>query len=281
MTNASAPINTIVNSVSPINTELPVQQVYNTSSTNISLQQPQTAQPMPSSQQQPQQLQSLHQSHTLQQSQHQIQQLQQPPQTITSNVLNSIQTHPAHQQFTHSTAQQTIHNQSQITQIQNIPAPTTNQMHQTTTTMTTQQHQNSTITNHNSGGIVNNVNGGTLASGTTSSTATSQNAVVLGNTKEKCRKFLANLIDLSTREPKPVERNVRSLIQELINANVEPEDFCDRLERLLNASPQPCLIGFLKVFYVYILHMYIHISINICLLYLLSEKFTITEACPL
>ncbi|KAK9701358.1 NHR1 homology to TAF [Popillia japonica] len=27
---------------------------------------------------------------------------------------------------------------------------------------------------------------------------------------------------------------------------VEPEDFCDRLERLLNASPQPCLIGFLK-----------------------------------
>lgn len=28
---------------------------------------------------------------------------------------------------------------------------------------------------------------------------------------------------------------------------VEPEDFCDKLERLLNASPQPCLIGFLKV----------------------------------
>ncbi|ALC43386.1 Taf4 [Drosophila busckii] len=33
---------------------------------------------------------------------------------------------------------------------------------------------------------------------------------------------------------------------ELVNANVEPEEFCDRLERLLNASPQPCLIGFLK-----------------------------------
>lgn len=28
---------------------------------------------------------------------------------------------------------------------------------------------------------------------------------------------------------------------------MEPEEFCDRLERLLNASPQPCLIGFLKV----------------------------------
>jgi transcription initiation factor TFIID subunit 4 len=66
-------------------------------------------------------------------------------------------------------------------------------------------------------------------------------------TKEKCRKFLANLLELSSREPKSVERNVRTLIQELIDTKVEPEEFCDRLERLLNASPQPCLIGFLKV----------------------------------
>lgn len=28
---------------------------------------------------------------------------------------------------------------------------------------------------------------------------------------------------------------------------MDPEVFCERLERLLNASPQPCLIGFLKV----------------------------------
>lgn len=69
------------------------------------------------------------------------------------------------------------------------------------------------------------------------------------NTKEKCRKFLANLLELSSREPKPVERNVRTLIQDLIDMKVEPEDFCDRLEKLLNASPQPCLIGFLKVSY--------------------------------
>lgn len=67
------------------------------------------------------------------------------------------------------------------------------------------------------------------------------------NTKEKCRNFLANLLDLSSKEPKSVEINVRNLIQELIDAQVEPEEFCDRLERLLNASPQPCLIGFLKV----------------------------------
>ncbi|CAH2103467.1 unnamed protein product [Euphydryas editha] len=68
----------------------------------------------------------------------------------------------------------------------------------------------------------------------------------LDNTKEKCRNFLANLLDLSSKEPKSVERSVRNLIQELIDAQVEPEEFCDRLERLLKASPQPCLIGFLK-----------------------------------
>lgn len=66
------------------------------------------------------------------------------------------------------------------------------------------------------------------------------------NAKEKCRNFLANLLDLSSREPATVERNVRILIQELIDSRVEPEQFCDRLEKLLNASPQPCLIGFLK-----------------------------------
>ena len=65
--------------------------------------------------------------------------------------------------------------------------------------------------------------------------------------KEKCRQFLANLLELSSRESKSVEKNVRTLIQELIDTKVEPEEFCDRLERLLNASPQPCLIGFLKV----------------------------------
>lgn len=66
------------------------------------------------------------------------------------------------------------------------------------------------------------------------------------NIKEKCRKFLANLLELSSREPKQVAQNVCTLIQELIDATVEPDEFCDRLERLLNASPQPCLIGFLK-----------------------------------
>ncbi|XP_015177996.1 PREDICTED: transcription initiation factor TFIID subunit 4 isoform X4 [Polistes dominula] len=93
----------------------------------------------------------------------------------------------------------------------------------------------------------------TAATTTTIPTATTVQPVqtpaqrqTLDNTKEKCRKFLANLLELSSREPKSVERNVRTLIQELIDTKVEPEEFCDRLEKLLNASPQPCLIGFLK-----------------------------------
>nr|XP_029726139.1 transcription initiation factor TFIID subunit 4 isoform X2 [Aedes albopictus]XP_029726140.1 transcription initiation factor TFIID subunit 4 isoform X2 [Aedes albopictus] len=81
---------------------------------------------------------------------------------------------------------------------------------------------------------------------TTTGGQTTQQRQSLDNAKEKCRKFLTNLIELSKREPKPVEQNVRTLIQELVDANVEPEEFCERLERLLNASPQPCLIGFLK-----------------------------------
>lgn len=71
------------------------------------------------------------------------------------------------------------------------------------------------------------------------------------NAKEKCRKFLTNLIDLSKREPAQVEMNVKTLIQELVDANVGPEDFCKKLENLLNAAPQPCLVGFLKVCYIF------------------------------
>lgn len=83
-----------------------------------------------------------------------------------------------------------------------------------------------------------------------SATVTHNNVIqqrgAVDQTKEKCRKFLANLLELSSREPKAVEKSVRTLIQELVDMKVEPEQFCDRLERLLNASPQPCLIGFLK-----------------------------------
>uniref|UniRef100_T1PBV3 Transcription initiation factor TF2D component TAF4 family n=1 Tax=Musca domestica TaxID=7370 RepID=T1PBV3_MUSDO len=171
--------------------------------------------------------------------------------STTSSSTGTVRTelqHMQHQQQQQSQQQQQFHTQTQhlqsqpqITQIQTIPA------HQTSSgahlQQTNQQQQHHTTPNNTT---MNNVNSGNSGGAGTTTTTTPQSAAAQGNTKEKCRKFLANLIDLSTREPKPVEKNVRNLIQELVNANVEPEEFCDRLERLLNASPQPCLIGFLK-----------------------------------
>uniref|UniRef100_T1PID0 Transcription initiation factor TF2D component TAF4 family n=1 Tax=Musca domestica TaxID=7370 RepID=T1PID0_MUSDO len=166
-------------------------------------------------------------------------------QQTTTNVVTSMQHQQQQQQSQQQqqfhTQTQHLQSQPQITQIQTIPA------HQTSSgahlQQTNQQQQHHTTTNNTT---MNNVNSGNSGGAGTTTTTTPQSAAAQGNTKEKCRKFLANLIDLSTREPKPVEKNVRNLIQELVNANVEPEEFCDRLERLLNASPQPCLIGFLK-----------------------------------
>ncbi len=93
----------------------------------------------------------------------------------------------------------------------------------------------------------NNVNTSSITSVTGNIVATQSSAQRNDNAKEKCRKFLTNLIDLSKREPPQVEMNVKTLIQELVDANVGPEDFCKKLENLLNAAPQPCLVGFLKV----------------------------------
>lgn len=177
------------------------------------------------------------------------------PHHTTTNAVTTLHHHQQSQQQQHHQQQtqhqqfhqQTQHLQSQpqITQIQTIPAQQTNHLQQNQ-----QQQQHLTNNNNNNNTLNNNANSTNNISGSstvTTTTTTTQSATAQGNTKEKCRKFLANLIDLSTREPKPVEKNVRNLIQELVNANVEPEEFCDRLERLLNASPQPCLIGFLKV----------------------------------
>ncbi|XP_018782921.1 PREDICTED: transcription initiation factor TFIID subunit 4 isoform X2 [Bactrocera latifrons] len=163
--------------------------------------------------------------------------LQQPHHQTALQHQQQQQTHlqSQHQQL----HQQTQHllPQPQITQIQTIPA-----QHSASATVSTGTAANTTTMSNNHSAV------STASAGTATGTAnvTTTQSAAQGNTKEKCRKFLANLIDLATREPKPVEKNVRNLIQELVNANVEPEEFCDRLERLLNASPQPCLIGFLK-----------------------------------
>lgn len=64
--------------------------------------------------------------------------------------------------------------------------------------------------------------------------------------KVKCKNFLATLLRLASEQPPAVAANVRNLIQGLIDGNVEPEVFTNRLQRELNSSPQPCLVPFLK-----------------------------------
>ena len=65
--------------------------------------------------------------------------------------------------------------------------------------------------------------------------------------KLKCKSFLATLLQLAKDQPDSVARNVRTLIQSLIDGRTEPEAFTTRLQQELNSSPQPCLVPFLKV----------------------------------
>ena len=54
----------------------------------------------------------------------------------------------------------------------------------------------------------------------------------------KCKNFLATLLRLSSDQPECVARNVRGLIQGLIDGRVEPELFTTKLQKELNSSPQ-------------------------------------------
>ncbi|XP_061697150.1 transcription initiation factor TFIID subunit 4-like isoform X2 [Syngnathoides biaculeatus] len=65
---------------------------------------------------------------------------------------------------------------------------------------------------------------------------------------KKCKNFLATLIKLvSNNSPSPdTSKNVKALVQDLIDAKIEPEEFTSRLQAELNSSPQPYLIPFLK-----------------------------------
>ena len=65
--------------------------------------------------------------------------------------------------------------------------------------------------------------------------------------KVKCKNFLSTLLRLASEQPESVATNVQMLIQGLVDAKVEPEEFTTKLQRELNSSPQPCLIPFLKV----------------------------------
>ncbi|KAG7329426.1 hypothetical protein KOW79_007600 [Hemibagrus wyckioides] len=65
---------------------------------------------------------------------------------------------------------------------------------------------------------------------------------------KKCKNFLATLIKLASHNsPLPeTSKNVKALVQDLLDAKIEPEEFTDRLQTELKSSPQPYLIPFLK-----------------------------------
>ena len=50
--------------------------------------------------------------------------------------------------------------------------------------------------------------------------------------------FLATLLRLASDQPESVARNVRALIQGLVDGLVEPELFTTKLQKELNSSPQ-------------------------------------------
>uniref|UniRef100_A0A8C6PUX2 TAFH domain-containing protein n=1 Tax=Nothobranchius furzeri TaxID=105023 RepID=A0A8C6PUX2_NOTFU len=65
---------------------------------------------------------------------------------------------------------------------------------------------------------------------------------------KKCKNFLATLIKLASHNsPFPeTSKNVKALVQDLLDAKIEPEEFTSRLQTELKSSPQPYLVPFLK-----------------------------------
>ncbi|KAK9538473.1 hypothetical protein VZT92_003641 [Zoarces viviparus] len=65
---------------------------------------------------------------------------------------------------------------------------------------------------------------------------------------KKRKYFLATLIQLASHNsPSPdTSKNVKGLMQDLLDAKIEPEEFTSRLHAELKSSPQPDLIPFLR-----------------------------------
>ncbi|NWH54088.1 TAF4B factor, partial [Fregata magnificens] len=76
---------------------------------------------------------------------------------------------------------------------------------------------------------------------------TSASTEMLENVK-KCKNFLATLIKLASTGPQAPEmgQNVKNLVQNLLEAKIEPEEFTKKLYIELKSSPQPYLVPFLK-----------------------------------
>ncbi|NWI21494.1 TAF4B factor, partial [Crypturellus soui] len=76
---------------------------------------------------------------------------------------------------------------------------------------------------------------------------TNTSAEMLENVK-KCKNFLATLVKLASSGPQAHEmgQNVKNLVQNLLEAKIEPEEFTKKLYIELKSSPQPYLVPFLK-----------------------------------
>ncbi|XP_057885632.1 transcription initiation factor TFIID subunit 4B [Melospiza georgiana] len=76
---------------------------------------------------------------------------------------------------------------------------------------------------------------------------TSASTEMLENVK-KCKNFLATLVKLASSGPQAPEmgQNVKNLVQNLLEAKIEPEEFTKELYTELKSSPQPYLVPFLK-----------------------------------
>ncbi|NXY42347.1 TAF4B factor, partial [Ceuthmochares aereus] len=82
---------------------------------------------------------------------------------------------------------------------------------------------------------------GTTVAQTTTSTEMLENV-------KKCKNFLATLVKLASSGPQAPEvgQNVKNLVQNLLEAKIEPEEFTKKLYMELKSSPQPYLVPFLK-----------------------------------
>ena len=74
-----------------------------------------------------------------------------------------------------------------------------------------------------------------------------QQTISAESAKNKCKNFLATLLKLTSQRMQHRVKNVRNLIQDLIDSKVEPEAFTEELQKELNASPEPGLVPFLRV----------------------------------
>ncbi|CAG7706731.1 unnamed protein product [Allacma fusca] len=90
------------------------------------------------------------------------------------------------------------------------------------------------------------VQGSPSVASNASATANSVSQMTAETAKMKCKNFLSFLLELSAKQNATVARNVKTLIQGLVDGKVNAEDFSDRLQKEVNSQPQPCLVGFLK-----------------------------------